>query len=72
MSARVEYKVMWWSPITGKWLGTDGGWFESYDTAVKWAQGLSKRREVDGVSKGTMYEVSPGVPDRAVMNFGSG
>jgi hypothetical protein len=72
MSARVEYKVEWVSPATGKWLGTDGGWFESYDGAVKWAKNLARRREVNGISKGTLYEVSPGVPDRAVMSFGGG
>jgi hypothetical protein len=72
MSERVEYKIVWVSPATGKWLGTDGGWFESYGAAVKWAGSLATRREVNGISKGTMYEVSPGVPDRAVMSFGSG
>jgi hypothetical protein len=72
MSGRVEYKVTWVSPVTDKWLGTDGGWFESYDAAVKWARSLATRREVNGVSKGTMFEVSPGVEDREVLSFGSG
>lgn len=64
-----HYEARWVSPVTGKHLMTDGGWFDTRAQAIAWAKGLCRRRERDGISKGTLYELPD---DKVVMTMGSG
>ena len=65
-----EYLVVWVSPATGKEMMVDGGFFDSRKEADAWVKGLSRQRERDGVSKGTLHEVVNGRVGDPLMHIG--
>ncbi len=67
-----EYTIVWVSPITGAELMRDGGMFADENAAVRWAKGLVRRREVNGVSKGRLYRVARDGSWKDVCHVGSG